>query len=211
MSQLHLFNTPDQIDDNLFEIIELNPGTITLVRNFLPDAVSLNLYHSLLNELNWQQPKLNIAGRWVAIPRMQVWMGQHAYAYSGKQFAAEPWHEGILAIKTTLESRFGYAFNSVLCNLYRSGQDSVAWHADDEQELGNAPVIASYTLGGSRKFVLKPKAPSQRRVCLELAHNELIIMDKDVQPYWFHQVPKTQKPVEPRINLTFRHIYPTAG
>ncbi|MBN8618629.1 MAG: alpha-ketoglutarate-dependent dioxygenase AlkB, partial [Anaerolineae bacterium] len=98
-------------------------------------------------------------------------------------------------------------FNSVLLNLYRDGNDSVGWHSDDEPELGTNPVIASLTLGAARAFQFRHRTNRDLRVNLELTHGSLLIMAGATQHHWHHQVPKTRKPLPPRINLTFRVIH----
>jgi alkylated DNA repair dioxygenase AlkB len=100
------------------------------------------------------------------------------------------------------EGGFGH-FDSCFANLYRSGQDSLGWHADDEDWVG--PVIASVSFGATRRFNMKPKPgrPGQL-VSFELEHGDLIIMKEGVQEGWLHSVPKTAKPKGPRVNLSFR-------
>lgn len=57
----------------------------------------------------------------------------------------------------------GRSFNSLLCNLYRDGHDSIGWHSDDEASLGAEPVIASLSLGDTRVFSLRKKPPPVRK------------------------------------------------
>ena len=90
----------------------------------------------------------------------------------------------------------------------------MGWHADDEPALGQNPVIASVSFGQSRRFDLKPKAKDKDNsaddpVRLVLAHGSLLIMGGATQHHWVHQIPKTRKAPEPRINLTFRWIDPS--
>ncbi len=188
----------------------LNPGTLTVHESFLPQTLADHMLETLMSELNWSQPKLRMHGRWVPVPRMQVWMGDEAssYTYSNQVFKPEPWHPSVKSLKNTITRELGQSFNSVLCNLYRDGQDSVAWHADDEPELNPDAVIASYSLGATRSFQLKPKhdKSSGIRHRYFLPHNSLLVMTSDIQQAWLHQVPKTKKVDHPRINLTFREI-----
>ena len=104
------------------------------------------------------------------------------------------------------------AFNSVLANLYRDGRDAMGWHSDDEPELGPKPVIASLSLGATRRFVLKARQPDAEGVIerhvIELPHGSLLLMRGDCQARYRHALPRTAKPVGPRINLTFRRILP---
>jgi hypothetical protein len=100
----------------------------------------------------------------------------------------------------------GVVFNSVLLNRYRNGKDSVSWHADDEPEFGERPVIASVSFGGTRTFQFKHKKRKELKASVELTHGSLLIMRGDTQANWLHQIPKSAKPVEERLNLTFRAI-----
>jgi len=97
-------------------------------------------------------------------------------------------------------------FNSALLNLYRDGKDSVAWHSDDEPELGVQPIIASVSLGAVRKFELKNKRRSTKKFELSLAHGSLLLMSGDIQRQWLHQVPKTVGVLDPRLSITFRKV-----
>ena len=97
-------------------------------------------------------------------------------------------------------------FNSVLVNLYRDGQDSMGLHADDERELGVEPVIASVSIGGERNFRLRHRE-SKELVQVTLGSGSLLVMSGLSQQCWMHDVPKTKRHVEPRINLTFRLIH----
>ena len=117
-----------------------------------------------------------------------------------------PWIPAILEIKDKIELLAGVTFNGVLLNLYRDGRDSMEWHSDDEKELGKGSVIASVSLGATRRFVFRRRDNNTIKQELNLAHGDLLIMRGETQQYWQHQVPKTAKKVGPRINLTFRLI-----
>ena len=163
----------------------------------------------LISDISWKQDSLKIAGKRVPVPRLQCWMGdpQARYAYSGIQLDPEPWSELVIAIRTRICELTGHQFNSALLNYYRHGQDSVAWHADDEKELGPEPVIASVRFGAERPMQLKHKhqagAPRYR---ILLRNGSMILMGKTLQNNWLHQIPKTKSITDPRINLTFRTI-----
>ena len=111
----------------------------------------------------------------------------------------------LLEIKKRCEEVASVQFNSVLVNLYRDGQDSMGLHADDEPELGPEPVIASVSFGGERNFRLRHRESKElQQVSLE--SGSLLVMSGLSQACWMHDVPKTKKFAEPRINLTFRYI-----
>ena len=130
------------------------------------------------------------------------------YTYSGISMNPEPWTATLLEIKAKINEGANTRFNSVLLSLYRNGRDSLSWHQDDEPELGNDPVIASASFGDTRTFQFRHKARKDiKTVSIDLTHGSLLIMKGPTQRFWVHQVPKTAKPVGPRINLTFRVIY----
>ncbi|MDA0279945.1 MAG: alpha-ketoglutarate-dependent dioxygenase AlkB [Proteobacteria bacterium] len=172
-------------------------------------AEATQMFERLIADIPWQQEHLRIAGKLRAIPRLQCWMGDSAseYGYSGVRLAPCPWHKTVQAIHDRVADLSGSTFNCVLINYYRDGQDSVAWHADDETELGDTPVIASVSLGAERIFELKQKHQTPaKKYKLLLRHGSLLIMGGTMQQHWLHQLPKENGLAEARINLTFRNI-----
>ena len=118
-----------------------------------------------------------------------------------------PWITPLQELKKRIVSAVGTTFNSVLLNQYRDGRDSMGWHSDDEPELGSAPSIASLSLGGERRFVLRHKKRKDlKSVEISLAHGSLLVMRGSTQIFWKHQIPKTKKTIDARLNLTFRRI-----
>ena len=109
-------------------------------------------------------------------------------------------------IKRKVENISEIKFTTVLLNLYRDGNDSNGWHSDDEKELGQDPVIASVSLGAKRRFQLRHKKDKSLRTTIELEHGSLLLMKGPTQHNWQHQLPKSKRIMEPRINLTFRII-----
>jgi alkylated DNA repair dioxygenase AlkB len=160
----------------------------------------------------WKQEWITLFGKRIPQPRLTAWMGDEdaVYTYSGLTLVPVPWTLPVLELKTYVESAIGESFNSVLLNLYRSGEDSMGLHADDEPELG--PIVASISLGATRRFVLKFRGrrrgvPSHS---LDLGHGSLVVMDAATQASWVHGIPKQSgvrsEGCEARINLTFRRI-----
>jgi alkylated DNA repair dioxygenase AlkB len=172
----------------------------------------------VLDELSaaiaWEQNDITIAGRTIPIPRLTCWMGdaalraaQHsAYVYSGVRNELVPMPPQLELIKKRLEDETGAAYNSCLANLYRDGRDSLSYHSDDEPELGPRPTIASVSLGDRRRFQLKHVASGQRWT-LDLGAGDLLIMTDESQSDYRHAVPKTTRPIGPRLNLTFRFFH----
>jgi alkylated DNA repair dioxygenase AlkB len=90
-------------------------------------------------------------------------------------------------------------------NLYRNGQDSNGWHADNEPELGINPVIASLSLGATRRFDLRHNL-SNKKISIDLTNGSLLLMKGEMQHFWKHQIAKSKKVDAARVNLTFRWV-----
>jgi len=180
-------------------------GEVWLEPEAMARADADRLFERLMAITAWRQEEATVMGRRVAIPRLTAWHGEKGYVYSGIRLEPAPWNAPLLELKASAEALARAPFNSVLLNLYRDGRDSVSWHADNEPGLGDNPVIASVSLGAQRRFHLRHRR-TRARVSLDLPHGSCLIMAGATQHHWLHQLPKTARPVGPRINLTFRHM-----
>jgi len=169
-----------------------------------------NLLSVLKEGIEWTQNTIRFYGKESLVPRLEAWYGDEgkSYAYSGIYMNPKPWTPELLSIKQAIEPVAGVSFNSVLINYYRNGKDRVAWHSDDEKELGQNPIIGSVSLGAERKFKLRHKQYKANGLKHEilLRHGSFLLMQGTTQHHWMHEIPRTAKPIGPRINLTFRII-----
>lgn len=162
---------------------------------FLPPATAEALLTELTATIGWRQEPIKLFGKEIMQPRLTAWYGDAGahYAYSGLSLAPQPWTPALQQLREQVQTATGSTFNSVLLNLYRTGQDSMGWHADDEPELGPEPVIASVSLGAPRRFRLRPRhlhLLPHEPVTLELASGSLLVMRGPTQQHWLHAVPK---------------------
>ena len=168
----------------------------------------------LVESTPWRQQEIQIYGKTCLQPRLSAWYasGGLRYCYSGIELSALPWTDLLLQIKARVESVAEAKFNSVLINYYRDQNDSMGMHSDDEAELGKQPMIASLSLGGQRRFVLRHRHRKDLgSVNLELDSGSLLIMKGETQANWKHGIPKQSKFCPPRLNLTFRMIKNSKG
>ncbi len=179
-------------------------GEAFLIPKALSSQVADRAFSTLMDDVDWRQETATLFGRRIPLPRLTAWYGDHVYAYSGILHEPAPLTPTLTELKAAVEKAACQSFNSVLINLYRDGRDSMGWHSDDEKILGALPVIASLSLGGTRRFQLKHRQEGNL-VSIDLPHGSCLIMQGRCQACWRHQVPKTKKPVTPRINLTFRY------
>ena len=185
-------------------------GKVNDLGVIIDDATAL--YNTLLNELPWQPDIVTLFGKTHITTRKIVWMGDTDadYQYSGHVRQTVPWSDIVFHVKQKIEqalAKIGVTtnFNTCLLNYYPSGADGMGYHADDEKELGQQPVIASLSLGATRKFVFKHKK-TQDKVELYLESGQLVVMHGDTQTFWKHTITKTKTVDAGRISLTFRHM-----
>ena len=191
--------------------LELAPD-FRLQPAFLSPTQAQGMLETLWRELAWKQHRVTVFGRRYLQPRLTAWQADPgvSYTYSGLELSAAPWHPLLDRLRRELQVRLDAVFNSVLVNAYRDGNDAMGWHADDEPELGVEPVIASLSLGASRRFLVRPKkrghgGRASRGV--DLGHGDLLLMRGRSQADWQHSISRTKQTVGLRINLTFRRIH----
>lgn len=203
------FGSATSADHNLVgEVPSLPDAKVTFYRNFFDFRKSDTLFQALLNEINWRQDRMKLYGKEIDLPRKTAWYGDRdkSYTFSGIHLDPEPWISSLLEVKQRIEAVAEVQFNSVLLNLYRHGGDGISWHTDAEPELGDNPVIGSVSFGGARRFMFRHREDKNLKADVELTHGSFLLMAGETQHFWQHQVPKTARKVEPRINLTFRVI-----
>lgn len=186
---------------------KITNGEYLFYPDFFSKAESDLYLQNLKEDIDWKQESMNMYGKQVNFPRLTAWYGDNdkPYSFSGITLEPKTWNKELVTIRQKIEPLSNVVFNSVLLNLYRSGNDSISWHTDAEKELGINPVIASVNFGATRKFQLR-HIHTKEKLEIELTHGSLLIMQGELQHYWQHQVPKTSKVVGERINLTFRVI-----
>ncbi|CAG4908554.1 alpha-ketoglutarate-dependent dioxygenase AlkB family protein [Paraburkholderia saeva] len=173
-----------------------------------PDVAAATLAR-IVDEVAWKQDTMMTPAGRVPLPRLTAWQGEPdaVYVYSGIRNVPAPWTPAVAELKAAAEATCGARFNSVLLNRYRSGNDSMGWHADREPELGAQPVIASVSLGVARTFDLKHNRTGVVQ-SYALKGGSLLVMRGETQAQWRHRVPKALRVQGERINLTFRLVTP---
>jgi alkylated DNA repair dioxygenase AlkB len=178
---------------------------------FVTPTMAERSYAELAAHTEWVEESMRLFGREIPVPRRCAWFGDEGvtYGYSRLLHRARGWSSPVAQLRDRLLAQLDMRFNFVLLNLYRDGNDSMGWPADDEPALGAQPCIASLSLGGARRFCLRARDGSARRVDRILESGSLLLMWGRSQRNWLHAVPRTRRPVAPRINLTFRQVWMT--
>ena len=187
--------------------VELPGAAISYDPDWLGSEAASALFEALRAALPWERHRITVYGRSLEAPRLSCWVGDAAYTYSGTRFEPHPWPTALAPVRERLEDELHAGFNSVLANLYRDGNDRLGFHRDSEPELGPEPLIASVSLGATRRFRLRERE-GRGSYGIDLEHGSLLVMAGATQRNWLHAVPQTARVVGPRINLTFRRVLP---
>jgi len=169
--------------------VDVRPGWLT---------GAADLFGRLASDVPWRAERRQMYERMVDVPRLLCFYG-----------AGEPLPDPVLetarqALNAHYAAELGEPFVTAGLCLYRDGRDSVAWHGDT---IGRGrredTMVAILSLGAPRALLLRPRGggPGQR---YELGHGDLIVMGGSCQRTWEHAVPKTARPVGPRISVQFR-------
>ena len=199
-------NTPLDIAVSSQTIINRD-GIAIYTDSLIPTEKSEFFLLQLSKNIQWKNDESVIFGKHYITRRKTAWYGDGPfnYTYSKIKRTALPWTNELLEIKHVVENNESTKFNSCLLNFYHDGDDGMGWHADNEKELKKNSVIASVSLGAERKFSFKHKK-NKEKIDLILGNGSLLVMKEQIQTHWIHQLPKSKKIKEPRINLTFRTI-----
>ena len=182
-------------------------GIAMYTDSLIPEKKSELFLLQLSKNIQWKNDESMIFGKHYITRRKTAWYGDRPfnYTYSKIKRTALPWTNELLEIKHIVENNESTKFNSCLLNFYHDGDDGMGWHSDNEKELKKNSVIASVSLGAERKFSFKHKK-NKEKIDLMLGNGSLLVMKEQIQNHWMHQLPKSRKVREPRINLTFRTI-----
>ncbi|MBP6531927.1 MAG: alpha-ketoglutarate-dependent dioxygenase AlkB [Bacteroidia bacterium] len=182
-------------------------GTVNYFGKIVPENKADLYFNVFMNSIEWKNDEAIIFGKKIITKRKVAWYGDEgfSYTYSKTTKVALPWTKELLELKLMIEKISGAQYNSCLMNLYHSGEEGVSWHSDDEKSLGDAPNIASFSLGAERNFTFKHKINKQT-ISVFLEHGSLLVMKDRTQTHWLHSILKTKKISHPRISLTFRKM-----
>ena len=198
--QSSLFGCLETQFDDTFETVERAALDATSWIDFAPAWLqgADDVFDELYRALPWQQRRnVRMFDSLVDEPRLVAWWRE------GSQGATEPLP--VLAdMRRALSERYGERFDSIGFNLYRTGDDSVAWHGDRHRHTVVNPVVAIVSVGAARPLRLRPRAGGASRAW-DLGNGDLFVMGGACQHDWEHCVPKVRHVKGPRLSITFRY------
>src|ERR687890_320980 len=157
------------------------------------------VFETLLHDVDWRAERRQMYDGVVDVPRLLRWYGPDETLP----------HHTLTEAKARLNAHYadelGEEFVSAGMCLYRDGRDSVAWHGDT---LGRSKhtdtMVAIVSFGSPRNLMLRPRAGGHETLRFPQGHGDLIVMGGSCQRTWEHAIPKTAKPVGPRVSVQFR-------
>jgi alkylated DNA repair dioxygenase AlkB len=156
------------------------------------------LFDDLLAQVPWRAERRQMYERVVDVPRLVCFYGEedplpHADLVTAREY-----------LNAHYQSELGERFATAGLCLYRDGRDSVAWHGDTiGRGRAEDTMVAIVSLGSPRTFRLRPRGGGAT-IAHQLGHGDLIVMGGSCQRTWEHSIPKTARPVGPRISVQFR-------
>jgi alkylated DNA repair dioxygenase AlkB len=195
------------LQSSLFEASDrrhLGSGAWVEVRSgWLADADSL--FGELLDTIPWRAERRPMYDRVVDVPRL---VSFHNLVNLVNLVDEPPPHPRLKQMRRRLNDTYagelGEPFTTAGLCLYRDGNDSVAWHGDTiGRSSTEDTMVAIIGLGATRVFALRPRGGG-KSLRLHHRHGDLLVMGGSCQRTWEHAVPKTTRPVGPRISIQFR-------
>jgi alkylated DNA repair dioxygenase AlkB len=157
------------------------------------------VFETLLHQVDWRAERRQMYDGVVDVPRLLRW-------YGGDETLPHP---SLTEAKARLNAHYadelGEEFLTAGMCLYRDGRDSVAWHGDTQGRSATSDtMVAIVSFGSPRNLMLRPRAGGHDTLRFPLGHGDLIVMGGSCQRTWEHAIPKTAKPVGPRVSVQFR-------
>lgn len=175
-------------------ILAQTPGAnVRYVPDVFTSDESDRIFVALRDGMAWESGTMWMYDHEVDVPRLV------AYYKVGDELPPP-----LPEMRARLAKRLGVEFNAVGMNLYRTGDDSVAWHSDKNEGLTDEPTIAVISLGATRAMQIRPKTPPRHAFSIDLEPGSALIMQGHAQDFYEHCIPKTAGEITPRISVVFR-------
>jgi alkylated DNA repair dioxygenase AlkB len=157
------------------------------------------LFEELRALPRWEQRQRRIYDRVVDEPRLVA-------GWRGDELADLP--QRVEVARATLSDAYAVDLDSVLVNLYRDGNDAVAWHGDTVRKTLPLTVVMTVSLGHRRRFRVRPRGGGPTVLELHPGEGDLVVMGGRMQHDWEHTVPRERVVGGARMSITMRHSRP---
>jgi alkylated DNA repair dioxygenase AlkB len=154
---------------------------------------------TLLADVDWRAERREMYDREVDVPRLLRW-------YDKEETLPHPvLADARASLSAHYADELGEPFVTAGMCLYRDGRDSVAWHGDTTGRSSRFDtMVAIVSFGSPRPLLLRPRGGGEASLRFPLGHGDLVVMGGSCQRTWEHAIPKTARPVGPRVSVQFR-------
>lgn len=185
---------PDLFGEAVVQVVDDAEGGIRYWPAFAPPDLADAWFRTLRDEAPWSSHRRQMYDRVVDVPRL----------LASWRIDALPPGLPLAAMLERVQAVAPAPYNAVGMNFYRDGRDSVAMHNDKLHTIIAGQPIALVSLGDTRRMLVRAKAGARERHALELAPGSLLVMSHASQLTHEHGIPKTTRPVGPRMSVVFR-------
>ena len=218
--------TKEEKEEGGREVFKAEKGTLKALARYFPNFLTKeeadSLFNVIINEsAKYTQDKVNTPGGVKMAPRLTGTYGPEGVIYKYAGMTRTPitvWPAELMKCMEMISEKVGCVLNYAFINVYRDGdylkKDYIGWHKDSEgeivcNEIGET-TIASISLGDERTFQMRVEYKNGENptqiTSVKLEHGSLCTMEKQMQKFCKHQVPKYNNAKGIRINITFRNM-----
>jgi alkylated DNA repair dioxygenase AlkB len=172
------------------------------IPGYVPKDIADREFTRLWEELDWERRE--------GAPRREYWQNDYDLAYTygsgerARTYEAKPWDRFVDDYRELMNAEFGFKLDCCFLNGYNDEKDSLGWHADDSPEMNPAQPVISLSLGAERDICFRPIGAKGTGETVRLGHGSICIMPPGFQQTHVHKIPKGDRPMGPRISLTYR-------
>lgn len=188
-----------------------------LKQYIVPDDIKID--EKIFDQLMAQCPKNKITGEifgnTFTFPRYIKTLGMD-YRFSGRTHIAEKID---IKDKSPLDNLAGRLtkfvidktgddrYNGVLVEWYKDGNDHLAPHRDSRIKIYPDTYTFSFWFGDNRFLRFAEGKSMMNREFVELKNNTFIVMPKEMQSSYYHQIPIADIEKKPQICISIRAFY----
>lgn len=162
----------------------------------------MNIFDILSSKVEWVNSQS---------ARMECFMSniprEYQYIENGPVYSSIEFHPLVETFMQFINNEYGYGLNVCFLNYYLDEKKALGWHADDSIMIDQTDPIAVISFGQPREIWWKPNdfkgnIPDEWKQ--ELGNGSLFLMPAGMQDTHKHKIPKGDRPMGPRISLTYR-------
>jgi len=204
VTKINEYTSPNTVSPNAKK-------SVTPCKSYLDyqkSAISPDTRNSVLEYVKVNESDFKAIGK--TSSRDVMYFGEHEYRYSGQSHPAKALpdftNKLLEEIKPLLPAEESTIFNSCLISRYKTGENHIPYHRDDEPVIAPESLILTISFGADRTMSFRNNDGSQQGE-LALEDSSFLLTSRYAQDFWQHGILPDDS-TEERISLTFRHIAP---